>query len=89
LGRWRGIKKREIGARNLMKLNIVEKFYDVNEKRFQMSIINNETYHMHERLFMDEIDHIYVIIMGSRLNVITWVGKKINVIFNTNELHHA
>jgi hypothetical protein len=48
LGRWRGIKKREIGARNLMKLNIVEKFYDMNEKRFQMSIINNETYHMHE-----------------------------------------
>jgi hypothetical protein len=26
LGRWRGIKKWEIGARNLMKLNIVEKF---------------------------------------------------------------
>jgi len=87
LGRWRGIKKREIGARNLMKLNIVERFYDVNEKRLQMNIINNETYHMHERLFMDENFHIYVIIMG--FNVITWVGKKINVIFNTNELYHA
>jgi hypothetical protein len=61
----------------------------MNEKRFQMSIINNETYHMHEWLFMDEIDHIYVIIMGSRLNVITWAWKKINVIFNTNGLYHA
>jgi hypothetical protein len=59
------------------------------EKKLQMSIINNETYHMHERLFMDEIDHMYVIIIGSRLNVITWVEKKINAIFNTNELYHA
>jgi hypothetical protein len=31
-----------------MKLNIVEKFYGMNEKRLQMSIINNETYHMDE-----------------------------------------
>jgi hypothetical protein len=61
----------------------------MNEKRLQMSIINNETYHMDEWLFMDEIDHVYVIIIESRLNVITWVKKKINVIFNTNELYRA
>jgi len=41
------------------------------------------------QLFMDEIDHLYVIIIGFRLNVITWVEKIINVIFNTNELYHA
>jgi hypothetical protein len=39
-GKVEGMRKREIEARNLMKSNIVEKFYDVNEKRLQMSILS-------------------------------------------------
>jgi hypothetical protein len=45
------------------------------KKKLQMSIVNNETYHMHERLFMDEIDHMNVIIMGENIYICNFQYK--------------